>query len=69
MCSSKKIALRGETTEELVELATKADEAGLPNTSIRDAGLTEIPGGSLTVLGIFGASNNVDKVTGRLKLL
>lgn len=55
--------------EHLNELAQKADLLGLPNTTIQDAGRTQIPSGSETVLAIFGASKKVDELTGRLKLL
>jgi len=66
---SKKVALRCENADELDQLAKKADLLGLPNTTIQDAGLTEVPSGSHTVLAIFGTSAKVDEVTGRLKLL
>jgi len=66
---SKKVALRSESVDEMNELAQKAEKLGLPNTIIQDAGRTEIPSGSQTVLAIFGTSKQVDEVTGRLKLL
>lgn len=36
---------------------------------VSDAGRTQIPAGSRTVLAIFGPSDLVDSVTGQLKLL
>lgn len=50
-------------------LASLAEKEGLPFTVIQDAGHTQIPSGSQTVLAIFGLVKDVDKVTGQLKLL
>jgi PTH2 family peptidyl-tRNA hydrolase len=66
---SKKIVLQAGNAEELVALAKRAEAAGLPYSAIHDAGRTQIPSGSHTVLAIFGLSGQVDKVTGHLKLL
>lgn len=66
----KKVVVRAETEEKLKELRKKADKIGLPNSIIKDAGLTELSPGTPTVLGIGPAPNDkVDKVTGDLKLL
>jgi PTH2 family peptidyl-tRNA hydrolase len=66
---SKKVVLRCDNDTHLTALATKCRELGLPHSVITDAGLTEIPAGSQTVLSIFGVSSNVDKVSGKLSLL
>ena len=56
--------------EELLELEEQAKESGLPNALIIDKGLTEIPPGTITCLGIGPApAEKVDKLTGGLPLL
>lgn len=42
---------------------------GLYAYLVADAGHTQIPAGSRTVLGIFGPISEIDAVTGQLKLL
>lgn len=65
----KKIVLKGNSTEHLMELYDKAKEANIPAYLVRDAGHTQIPRGSVTVLSLFGTDENVDKITGKLSLL
>ena len=66
----RKIAVKVPTEKELNELETAADELGLPHSLIVDRGLTEIPAGTVTCLGIGPGPNNlVDKLTGKLPLL
>jgi PTH2 family peptidyl-tRNA hydrolase len=64
-----KIAVRAESEHELLELEKKARELNLPSALITDRGLTELPPGTLTCLGIGPApSDQVDKITGELNL-
>ncbi|CAN8026955.1 unnamed protein product [Ixodes persulcatus] len=64
-----KIALRADTTERLLELEKEAKALNLPTYLVQDAGRTQVPAGSNTVLGIMGRLDVVDKVTGGLRLL
>ena len=66
---SKKIVLRGESAQELLDLKRKAYECHIPNIIVHDAGRTQVEPGSLTVLALFGQSKHLDQVTGKLKLL
>ncbi len=66
----KKVAVKVSSEEELLVLRDKAIKAGLPVHLIRDQGLTELPPGTTTALGIGPArTETVDKITGNLPLL
>ncbi len=66
----KKVAVKVAGEKELGELEEAADELGLPHALIVDRGLTEVPEGTITCLGIGPApSALVDRLTGKLKLL
>lgn len=66
----KKVAVKVGSEEEIMALRRLAVIHGVPFALIRDAGLTELPPGTTTVIGIGPAkSEDVDKVTGDLKLL
>ncbi len=65
-----KVALKCQTLEEMHRLAQLAEEAGVVNYTVVDAGRTQIAEGSETVLAIGPAPKEViDKITGHLKLL
>ncbi len=66
----RKIAVKVKSENELFELEAQAKMIGLPNTLIVDRGLTQIPEGTVTCLGIGpGPAALVDKLTGKLRLL
>jgi peptidyl-tRNA hydrolase, PTH2 family len=66
----KKVALKVVSEKELGQLEEAADELGLPHSLIVDRGLTEIPAGTVTCLGIGPApSEKIDRLTGKLSLL
>ncbi|MFW9794318.1 MAG: peptidyl-tRNA hydrolase Pth2, partial [Candidatus Thorarchaeota archaeon] len=46
----KKVAVKVSSEEELLELRRRAISHNLPNALIRDAGMTELPPGTITVL-------------------
>lgn len=65
-----KIAVKVKNEAELSRLETEAKQLGLPCALIVDRGLTEIPAGTVTCLGIGPApADLVDRVTGMLRLL
>lgn len=66
----RKIAIKVKNEKELGELEEQAKELGLPNALIVDRGLTEIPEGTVTCLGIGPApAELMDRLTGKLPLL
>jgi PTH2 family peptidyl-tRNA hydrolase len=66
----KKVALEAESLEELEELVKRADELDIVNVVIQDAGLTEVPPGTVTALGLGPElSEKLDKVTRSLPLI
>ncbi len=65
-----KIAVKVNSEKKLLELEKQAKELALPCALIVDKGLTEIPPGTITCLGIGPApSEKMDELTGKLPLL
>jgi PTH2 family peptidyl-tRNA hydrolase len=66
----KKVILKISGMEELREIVSKLEKNKIPFFLVRDAGLTQLPPGTTTALGIGPAlSKTLDKITGDLKLL
>ena len=66
----KKVAVKVQSEEQILELQKSAALNSLPFAVIRDAGMTELPPGTTTVIGIGPAKEeDIDKVTSELKLL
>lgn len=64
-----KVCLRVDDEVGLLAVAEGARRLGLPSHIVADAGRTQVAAGSRTVLAVLGAGSEVDKLTGRLKLL
>jgi len=66
----RKIAVKVKDEKELGMLEKAAEDLGLPHALIVDRGLTEIPEGTVTCLGIGPApAERIDRLTGKLPLL
>jgi PTH2 family peptidyl-tRNA hydrolase len=64
-----KVVVKCEKLDDFYRLKLEAERAGLTTALIADAGHTEIPAGTITVLGIGpGRAADVDKITGKLSL-
>jgi PTH2 family peptidyl-tRNA hydrolase len=67
---AKKAVVKVSSEEEFYSLKDKAERLKIVTSLIEDAGYTEIPPGTKTVLGIGPApSNIIDQVTSHLSLL
>ncbi|MCQ4153554.1 MAG: peptidyl-tRNA hydrolase [Archaeoglobales archaeon] len=66
----KKIVLRVKNLEELFLIRDKAEREKIPTAIVEDAGLTEIPPGTITAV-VLGPDEEkkIDKITGNLPLL
>ncbi|WP_321504400.1 peptidyl-tRNA hydrolase Pth2 [uncultured Methanoregula sp.] len=66
----KKVVLKANDERTLFEIKVIAERAGISTSLIQDAGMTEIPPGTITALGLGPAkSDELDKITGSLTLL
>ena len=66
----KKVVVTTSNLVELKKLEKKAHQNDLIACMIQDAGLTEIPEGTITCLGIGpGPNDKIDRITGQLSLL
>lgn len=66
----RKIAVKVQNEKELLALEEQTKDLGLPNALIVDRGLTQIPEGTVTCLGIGPApAEMIDRLTGKLPLL
>jgi PTH2 family peptidyl-tRNA hydrolase len=65
-----KVVLQVPNEAEMLALDLAAGDAGLVHYLVQDAGRTQIPAGSLTVLAIGPArKDRIDQITGHLRLL
>ena len=65
-----KVVLKVKTLEELNEIKKLADKKGVVNYMVVDAGKTQIPASSVTVLALGPDEDEIlDEITGDLKLL
>jgi peptidyl-tRNA hydrolase, PTH2 family len=65
-----KIVVKVNSIEELLHVQTDAEKLMMPLVIVQDRGLTQIPTGTVTCIGIGPApSDIIDKVTSKLKLL
>ncbi len=66
----RKIVLKAPALQDIFRLREEAERAGVACAIVIDAGLTEIPPGTVTALGLGPASAiMLDKITGNLKLV
>ena len=66
----KKIVLKVNTLQELFQYKELARRADIPTALIEDAGLTVVPPGTITALGMGPAEvAELDRIVGHLKLL
>ncbi len=65
-----KIVVRGDSTEELIDIETRArNNSSIITSIIEDAGRTEIASGSITCVGLFGTNEQLNPITSHLKLM
>jgi len=66
----KKIVVKASGEGELMRLYEEAKKEGIPCALVHDAGLTQLPPNTITVLGIGPwKEEEIDKLTGNLKLV
>ncbi|HEX2106885.1 MAG TPA: peptidyl-tRNA hydrolase Pth2 [Nitrososphaera sp.] len=65
-----KVVVKVSSIEELIAVRKRAEELSLPVVQVQDSGLTQIPSGTITCVGIGPApSGLIDRVTSELTLL
>jgi PTH2 family peptidyl-tRNA hydrolase len=65
----RKVVVKAPNLPALRDLQSRAEREGLVAVLVQDAGLTEVEPGTMTVLGIGPAPDEVvDKITGQLSL-
>ena len=70
LTGQKKVVLKVSSERELLELHTIVKESGLVCALITDAGHTQIEPSTKTCLGVGpGSDDEIDRLTGHLKLL
>ncbi len=66
----KKVVVKCESLAELLEIYERSKTSFIATSLIQDAGLTEIPSGTITCIGIGpDEEEKIDKITKNLKLL
>jgi PTH2 family peptidyl-tRNA hydrolase len=66
----KKIVLKVDRVEDLFRIKEEARKMDVPTALIQDAGLTCVPPGTITALGMGPAdATTLDKIVGHLKLM
>ena len=65
----KKVVVKGDNVRQLLDLKKHAYELHIANIMVHDAGRTQVEPGALTVFAVFGRDEQVDPLTGSLKLL
>ncbi len=66
----RKIVLKARTLQDVFRLRDEAERTGVAAAIVIDAGLTEIPPGTVTALGLGPAPEaQIDRITGGLKLV
>jgi PTH2 family peptidyl-tRNA hydrolase len=66
----KKVALWCDDLKELLDIFQKAKEEKLSVSIVKDAGLTHLPKGTITCIGIGpDKEEKIDKITKKLKLI
>ncbi|KAL1211454.1 hypothetical protein V5N11_023469 [Cardamine amara subsp. amara] len=68
-CAQPKVVVKIESEEEMLVLQERAKSLKLPTHITIDAGKTQIAPNSRTVMATLGPVDNVDDVTGGLKLM
>ncbi|XP_037041717.1 peptidyl-tRNA hydrolase 2, mitochondrial [Bradysia coprophila] len=69
LCGQPKIVLKVDNLEELEKLGKQAEELGIVAEVVRDAGRTQIPEATVTVLGLGPEGKELESLVKHLKLL